>query len=395
MSLLGGCAVPRVPPMGHDGTPFRPETDERALWAQAEEEEARLLGTGLAYEDPILEPYLSQVVDRLVPPEVKAAGGPPIRIALLGDPTLNAFAMPNGVIVIHTGLLAALENEAQIATILGREIVHITHRHALQFQRDARGRQVLAPAGLAAPAGTAGAGGPTPSIFLALPLAHVAAVTGFGRRLEREADMEGMARLVRAGHDPRQAPRAFERLLKDHGDRGRLEVFFLGNRSRLEERIASTRELLRTRYASPGPDQPAGDAADFALRMRVLVRENAALDIRAGRFSLAQVQLDPVLPLAPGDPVVHLYFGDLHRLRAQWTRDGQDRGFLLAAARAAYERAARLDPTSPAPYRHLGLLYYQSKERDKAVEAFRRYLALAPDAADAPRVREYVAELER
>ena len=71
------------------------------------------------------------------------------------------------------------------------------------------------------------------------------------------------------------------------------------------------------------------------------------------------------------------------------------RDALLAQAREAYERAALLDPAYPDPFRQLGFLYYQSKENDKAMEAFRKYLALRPDAPDARRVEEYVVELDR
>jgi predicted Zn-dependent protease len=399
--------------VGDQGKPFTPEADERELWARAEKEESKLLKTGKAYEDVLLEDYLSGIVGKLVPAEVEAAGAPPLRVGIFRDPTLNAFAMPNGRIYIHTGLLARVENEAQLAAILGHEITHVTHRHALQFQRDARNKQILfTVAGIVASLGVAVAAGSqaregnwvtaevlraTSHIFLGLglQLAFIASVNGFGRDLEREADVEGMDRMVKAGYDPREAPKVFELLRKDHGDPGQIENFFFGNHPRLEERITSTQELLRTRYAGLDGAGLVRDTEDFPLRTRILVRENAALDIRAGRFNLAQAQLDRVLPLAPRDPVTHLYQGDLHRLRAQRTRKSDERMSLLAQARAAYERASALDPTYPDPHRQLGLLYYQGKDRERATEAFRQYLALKPDAEDARRVKEYLVELER
>ncbi len=54
-----------------------------------------------------------------------------------------------------------------------------------------------------------------------------------------------------------------------------------------------------------------------------------------------------------------------------------------------------IDPAAAAPYRQLGLLYYDEKDVARAAEAFRRYLALRPDAPDAPRIAEYLATLER
>ncbi len=377
--------------MGYQGQPFRPEADERAMWSQAEKEEDKLAKTGKLYEDPLLEEYLSAVAARLVPHEIQAAGAPPVRVAVFRDPALNAFAMPNGRVYVHTGLVARLENEAQLAAILGHELAHVTNRHALKFTRDARHTQIgftiLGTDVLRA----------TSNIFLGLglTLAFQAAVNGYGRDLEREADTEGMERMVRAGYDPREAPRVFELLRQDHGDGGRVENFFFGNHARLDERIRATRDLLRTRHAGLDTAGLVRNTEEFPLRTRALVRENALLDARAGRFGLARAQLDRVLAMAPKDPVAHLYDGDLHRLQAQRAARPEDRAPLLERAREAYERAAALDATYPDPYRQLGYLYYQTRDSAKAREAFQRYLALKPDAPDARRVREYLVGLDR
>ncbi len=357
--------------MGYQGKPFRPEADERALWSQAEKEEEKLAKTGKIYEDPLLEEYLSGVAAKVVPAEVLAAGGPAIRISVFRDPTLNTFTMPNGRVYVHTGLLARVENEAQLATILGHELTHVTNRHALKFERDARNKQIL------------------------FTVVGIAAVNGFGRDLEREADTEGMDRMVKAGYDPREAPKTFELLKKDHGDASALETFFFGNHPQLEERIRTTQELVRTKYAGLDTTRLVANTEEFPLRMRVVVRENAALDLRAGRFGLAKDQLDRVLALAPKDPVTHLYYGDLYRLQAQRAQRTEDKVPLLRQAREEYERSAALDPTYPDPFRQLGFLYYQSRDTNKAKEAFHKYLALKPDAPDARRVKEYLVELGR
>jgi beta-barrel assembly-enhancing protease len=408
--VLSGCASRNVPPMGLAGKPFKPESDELRLWAEAEKEEAKIAKQSRLYEDPLLEEYLATIGDRLTPDHVKSAGGPGLRFYVLRDPTLNAFAMPNGRVYIHTGLLARLDNEAQLATILGHELTHIDHRHALKFTRDARNKMILfnvaaiaASIGVAAAAGSrTRAGDPiggavlgqTANVVLGLglQLAALASINGYGRDLEREADAGGMEKLVRAGYDPGEAPKVFELLKKESGDRGALETFFFGNHPKLEERIRTTRELLQNKYA--GAQGTAG-AEEFALRMRPLVRENALLDIRAGRFTLAQEQLDRVLAVTPNDPTAQLYYGDLHRLQSQRTRAPEDRQRLATLALERYERAVALDPKFPDPFRQLGLLYYQQKDPARAREAFQRYLDLRPDAPDAKRIKEYLIELDR
>lgn len=414
VSLLGSaCASTKVPPIGAGGA-FTPEADERALWAKAEKEEQALLKKARPYDDPMLEEYLGRIGDKLTPDEVRTAGGPGFKFGVISDPTLNAFAMPNGRIYVHTGLLAAVDNEAQLATIIGHEMTHVTHRHSLRFNRDIQNKQIWYTVaaiglsiGIAAAAGSrAKSGDPIGAavisqtanavLGLGLQLAAIASITGYGRNLEREADTEGLDRLVKAGYDPREAPRVFELLKKESGDRGALETFFFGTHPRLQERIDSTKELVGTKYAAATAE--AGitkDTEDFQLRMRPVVRENAQLDIRAGRFEIARKQLDRVLAITPKDPVAHLYYGDLHRLRAQRAKSTGDKLDHAHKALASYERASELDPKLPDPYRQLGFLYYQQKDTARAKESFNRYLALKPDAPDARRIREYIVELER
>ena len=129
--------------------------------------------------------------------------------------------------------------------------------------------------------------------------------------------------------------------------------------------------------------------------MRPVIRENAQLDIRAGRFEVAQKQLDRVLAITPKDPIAHLYQGDLYRLRAQRARSTVDKAEHARKALASYERSTELDPELAEPHRQLGLLYYQEKDTSRAKEAFQRYLALKPDAPDARRIKEYIVELDR
>src|SRR5947209_17855954 len=115
------------------------------------------------------------------------------------DPTLNGFAMPSGRINIHTGLLSRLDNDAQLAMIVGHEMTHVTNRHALSFTRDAQNKQILftvlaiaASIGVAVAAGArAGSGDYIGSAVLSqtakvrlglgLQLAALAADTGHGR----------------------------------------------------------------------------------------------------------------------------------------------------------------------------------------------------------------------
>lgn len=410
LALLGAaCATRPVLPIGAGGRPFTPEADERALWARAQTEEAALRERVRMHEDPLLEDYLAGVGARLLPDAVRAAGAPVFRVVVVRDPTLNAFALPNGHIYLHTGLLSRLENEAQLAAILAHEMAHVIGRHALRSGRDADRsaretppRLVASGAGASSGPGAPGAAtavlGPTARTVLGrdLRISAMASIRGYAADLEREADAAGMAMLVRAGYDPAEAPRVYARLRDEEGAGGGLETFVLGRDAALAARAEAARELVRTSYAAAaGAPEAVRDTEAFRLRIRPVVRDNASEDLRLGRFSLARAQLDRVLAATPDDPVAHLYYGDLHRLRSQRAADVSARAEHARQALARYEQAIALDPTLAEPHRQLGLLYHQQQDATKARAAFERYLALRPDAPDARRIREYLTELDR
>jgi beta-barrel assembly-enhancing protease len=412
VGLIAASCATRVPPIGAAGTPFTPSPEERRLWSEAEREEESLLTRVAIYEDPILEEYLGRVAAKLTPAEV-GPDGPVIKFVILRDPTLAAFAMPEGRVFLHTGLLSRVENEAQLATVLGHELMHVYARHFVVFTRDTDSTKVLnrlremvtalgtAPstiqdrrdqyAGAAVLSRTANA-----ILGLGLKVCAVSAIHGYGRDLEREADVAGMAAVVRAGYDPKESLKLFKVLRDEAAGRGPLEAFFFGNAARLQERHDSVQQLLLKPYKEEAKRTDLVKTTEgFEERLRVLVRENAALDTQAGRFPLAKRQLDRVLKATPNDAIAHLYDGELHRLQSQRAKSAAERETEVRMARESYEQSVALDPAYPDPFRQLGLLYYQQKDPARARAAFERYLALKPDAADAKRVREYLGELER
>ncbi len=369
--ILGGCA-PHARPI-----------NAQAITAHTETEEAALAKRVKAFDDPRLVDYLATIAGRLVP-----SGAAAPRITVIEDPTLAAFALPNGRLYVHTGLLSRVENEAQLATILARELAHSTTGHA----RGAGGASALAARAMRGPL-PHGDLSPTAAAILGLDLrlTAAAAISGRGADREREADAEGLSRLTDAGYDGQQALKIFQRLAAEGPDRGPLEIFFYGNRPRMGERYEAVRELLRA--TGPTGASAAADVAGgpvFEQRTRGVVRDNAVLDMRAGRFGLAQEQLERVLGDNPRDPIAQRHYGDLYRLRSQRV-GGPERAAYVREALARYVRALELDPSYVEPVRQLGLLYYQERDVAKARWAFERYLTLVPDAADARRIREYLS----
>ena len=218
------------------------------------------------------------------------------------DPTLNAFSLPNGRIYVHTGLLACLESEAQLAMILGaRDDACDQSPPAGALARAAGGRPSAstivtsaasiglelatdASVGASDDIGTAALSGTASTILgRGLPLAAEAAIYGHGPALERDADAGGIARLVRAGYDPKEAPRAFDALRTRSRSRGSFEIFFFGRREsspsgRPRRRSCSGRTMRPPRPPRTpcGPRTSSGSGCRrSSVRMRVSTSRRA------------------------------------------------------------------------------------------------------------------------
>ena len=88
------------------------------------------------FEDPIVHDYLESLIYKLV--SHSKLQDRRIELVVVDNPTLNAFAVPGGVIGIHTGLLLYAQTEDELATVLAHEIAHLSQRH---FSRGVEAQQ--------------------------------------------------------------------------------------------------------------------------------------------------------------------------------------------------------------------------------------------------------------
>jgi predicted Zn-dependent protease len=334
-------------------------------------------------------------------------------VSVVENPTLNAFAFPHGSIYVHTGLLARMENEDQLATVLGHEMTHVENRHMLRQQRSARNKQigfgigaVAAAVVLAGEEGDAYKEGKYGKaaridvlgdvlIGLGLQLAFIAAVNGYGRDLEREADQGGFDKMSAGGYDIDEAPKVYHALLEDHGDSSKTEAFFFGNHPRLAARIESAEQWIAEHPDEERAPPRRTDRGTFSRRIRPVIRDDARLNLEAGRLQLAEDQLERVRGLMPEDPETHVLIGLLELKKAEAEKETVPRREGLKRAEAAFREAIRRDPDRPAPHREIGRLAYHDEDFETACVQFRQYVELDPKAEDAGRIRDYVLELER
>jgi len=165
--------------------------------------------------DPELAGYLDRLGRKLA--VQRDAGDYPYTFKLVHDQSINAFALPGGPTFVHTGLVLAAENEAELAGVMAHEISHVALRHGTNQVTKAMGFQILM--------GVVGGAVGDESLWRQL----VQAGAGFGagsillkysRDAERQADLLGAYIMAGAGYDPVEMARFFEKLQAGGGSRG-------------------------------------------------------------------------------------------------------------------------------------------------------------------------------
>jgi len=195
--LLVAGALLEVPhPRPACGFTIISEAEENEIGKKADEEILRRFGR---YRDQQLQAYVESVGQRLLD-----GIGPTsfhFSFKIIDVPEVNAMALPGGYIYITRGMMAMLNNEAQLAGVLGHEIGHATARHAAKQLTKAFGAQILSLGLMAASPGGRENAGNWAMVSTAL-FDHV--LMGYGREAELEADELGLRTAYRTGYDPRQ-----------------------------------------------------------------------------------------------------------------------------------------------------------------------------------------------
>ena len=164
-----------------------------------------ILEKGTSYDNPQLQTYVNRVGQRLVAhsdePETS------FTFTVIDSPDINAFALPGGYIYINRGLLAYLENEAELAGVLAHEIGHVTASHHTRQQTAAVTNKVVATTAYV----LTGSG----DLASASNMYGTELISGYGRDLELEADGLAAQTMHQSGYDTDSLLEVIG-VLKDH-----------------------------------------------------------------------------------------------------------------------------------------------------------------------------------
>lgn len=364
LTVLAADAIAEdVLPWAQAANPASLEREEKNLWADAGEFDKAMERSGKVRKDPALTAYLQGVMDRLYP-EFDGR----LRVRALDSGHLNAFALPNGSIYINTGLLARLQNEAQLATVLAHEGAHFVHRHSYQ-----QIEHVKSAATLALIVGMAG-------VPLVGDIVALSSMSGFSREHETEADRIGYQRLVVAGYSAKEAPKTFEHLIAEIKALDIDEPFFFASHPKLQDRVDSFSELSKDAGGGQAAHEP------YVLATREVRLFTLREDLDAYRYKQLILVLSDPGRRREYPPEAGYFLGEAYRLR---NNEGD-----LELAKREYTLSIELAPQFAPPYRALGLLHYRRGEKTLAAPLFKRYLDLAPSAPDREYVEAYLKDAD-
>jgi predicted Zn-dependent protease len=268
-------------------------------------------------DDPLLYDYLEDLIFQLVThSELQDRR---VELVVVDNPTINAFAVPGGVIGVHNGLLVHAQTEDELATVIAHEIAHLSQRHFSRRLEFARRQQPLTLASMLAGfvlMATVGGDAGVAALTAAQAAAQDSALR-YSRSNEAEADRVAMQTIVDAGLDPHAASDMFERMLQaSRYATGSRVPEFLRTHPLSENRIADTRnrarqypkqirpakldyQLVRARVINHLADTPEEAVATFRNELEGTPRSSAAARYglvialtRAGRTDEAALELD-------------------------------------------------------------------------------------------------------
>ena len=159
-------------------------------------------------KDPTLTAYVNAVGQRLVKSQEARASSFRFTFEVVANPSINAFALPGGPMFITTGLLRAVDNEAQLAGVMGHEMSHVILRHGTN--QASKRNLIELPAMLATQMAGDSMLGQLSQIGIGLGADSV--FLKFSRTAENQADLMGSHIMAEAGYDPEQLARFFKKL---------------------------------------------------------------------------------------------------------------------------------------------------------------------------------------
>lgn len=203
-----------------------------------------------------------------------------LNIVLIPNKTLNAFAVPGGVVGVHSGLFHFAQTEDEFVSVMAHELAHLSQRHFARNVEQAKRNQLPTMAGLLAGlvlAATAG-GDAGLAMITATQAAGLQSHLRYSRSYEQEADRLGMDTMLSAGHSPDAVAQMFERMQRIQRLSGSNIPEFLLTHPLSEQRISDAHSRARTL-----PKKPIGDSRNYQFIRAKMIYLTASSPLAAAQ----------------------------------------------------------------------------------------------------------------
>jgi predicted Zn-dependent protease len=314
-------------------------------------------------DDPTIVEYVNKVGNRIV----QGLKDPLFnyRFHVLKVDAYNAFAIPAGYIFINSGLLAAMDNEDELAGILAHEIAHVNARHISQKIERSKKIGWATLAGMAAGVliGAAGGAEAAQALTKGSQAAGASAELSYSRDNEIQADQLGLIYLSDAGYSGEGLLKILKKMRsKQWFDTEQIPTY-MRTHPAIDDRIAYLDTQLST-MPKPAETRPAASSEDF-LRMHTY------LITRYGDENLVLRHLQSEVNKHPEDPMAHYRYG---LILARVGRKDE----AIAQLRTAMEKRA----FDPYILRDIGRVYYLDGQYQQSLKMLKTAHDMIPDDAD-------------
>jgi predicted Zn-dependent protease len=368
-ALLGACAV--NPVTGERNVQFYDEAWEQEIGATYYAPLRQQQGGDFVL-DPELLDYVQSVGQDLAG-RARRQDSLDFEFNIINDSTPNAWALPGGKISVNRGLLTELNSEAELAAVLGHEIVHADAAHSARQQSKGLLTQVGAIAGMVLIGSQAESSAGKAAAVIVPTLGAQMLGQKYSRDAEREADDYGMRYMSEAGYDPAGAVELQETFvrLSEGRDQSWLNGLFASHPPS-RERVERNRATAATLPA--GGDLGSDRYQQKTAYLRKIEPAYAAYDraLKAASkedFDGARKELDRALAIEPREALFHALDGDLQR------QSGNN-----PAALSAFEQSVALNPGYFYGRLRRGEMYLAAGRTSAARADLQRSLELLPTA---------------
>ena len=366
-AVLTGCAV--NPVTGERELGFVSEGQELSIGQEQYGPSQQSQG-GQFSVDPELTRYVQGVGDRLAAVSDRQL---PYEFVVLNNSVPNAWALPGGKIAVNRGLLVELNNEAELAAVIGHEIVHAAARHGAQAMERGMLLQGAMIVGAIAAQGTDYAD----YIVGGAQLGAQLLTQQYGRDAERESDAYGIRYMVEAGYDPAAAvslQQTFVRLSEGRQTNW-LEGLFASHPPS-QERVENNRALVAQLRAEGHTGGELGEER-YQEAISFLKRTQPAYDafaeaeqlIAQDRLEDASDKLQEAIRAVPQEARFRGLQADILVYQRRY-----------AAAVDVYDEAIERDPEYFDYYLGRGVAYSRQGQQSRATRDLEASIALLPTA---------------